>query len=67
MKDVGKLMQLKSLSITRCPITDAGLKELAPLKKLQYLDLGETRITGSGFQLLARFPISWNWTSTTRT
>jgi hypothetical protein len=33
-------------------VTDAGLKELAPLKNLTELDLRSTRITDAGLKLL---------------
>jgi internalin A len=34
-------------------ITDAGLKELAGLKNLQWLDLSSTKITDAGLKELA--------------
>ena len=34
-------------------MTDAGLKELAPLKNLTALDLGDTQVTDAGLKELA--------------
>jgi hypothetical protein len=34
-------------------VTDAGLKELAPLKNLTYLNLGSTQVTNAGLKELA--------------
>lgn len=40
-------------------ITDAGLKGLPALKRLQFLILHETRITDAGIAELAKFPELW--------
>ena len=41
------------LSLIGTKVTDAGLKELAKLKTLQYLDLGATAVTDIGLKELA--------------
>ena len=44
---------LRSLSLGRTKITDAGLKALAGLKELRTLDIGFTPITDAGLKELA--------------
>ena len=45
--------EIISLSLCRGPLTDAGLRELAGLKNLSWLDLRETRVTDAGLKELA--------------
>ena len=45
---------LKSLSLDRSNITDAGLKEVAKLQNLKYLSLDNTRITDVGLKEVAK-------------
>src|SRR5262249_8869610 len=47
------LKSLRTLSLNFSRVTDAGLKELAPLQSLQGLDLGLTRVTDPGLKELA--------------
>jgi hypothetical protein len=42
-----------SLALCRGPVTDAGLRELAGLKNLTWLDLRDTRVTDAGLKHLA--------------
>jgi hypothetical protein len=42
------------LSLDNAPVTDAGLKELAPLKQLQYLGLFRTKATDNGVSQLQK-------------
>ncbi len=42
-----------SLTLCRGPLTNAGLKELAGLKNLTWLDLRDTRVTDAGLKELA--------------
>jgi len=44
-----------SLNLSRMPVTDAGLKELAPLKHLASLNLRGTSVTDTGLKELAKF------------
>jgi len=43
------------LALCRTPVTDAGLREIADLANLTWLDLRETRITDAGLNQLSRF------------
>jgi Leucine-rich repeat (LRR) protein len=43
------------LFLNMTPVSDAGLKELADFKNLQYLSLGSTRVTDAGLKELAGF------------
>jgi prevent-host-death family protein len=47
------LEDIVSLELCRGPVTDAGLRELAGLKKLTWLDLNDTRVTDAGLKELA--------------
>jgi hypothetical protein len=42
-----------SLALCRSPVTDAGLRELAGLRNLTWLDLRDTRVTDAGLKELA--------------
>jgi len=53
-RTIGQLPSLKSLSLQRVPITDAGLASLVSLKELETLDLGFTQVTSSGMKHLSR-------------
>jgi hypothetical protein len=46
-------LEVTSLSLCRGPLTDAGLKELAELKNLTWLDLRDTQVTDAGLKELA--------------
>jgi hypothetical protein len=46
--------EVDSLSLWKAPVTDDGLKELADLKNLTWLDLRDTRVTDVGLKELAR-------------
>ena len=50
-KQPGKPVVEVNLSWTK--VTDAGLKDLAPLTQLQTLDLSETKVTDAGLKDLA--------------
>jgi internalin A len=39
---------LQTLDLTYTEVTNAGLKELAGLKSLQSLNLGDTKVTAAG-------------------
>jgi hypothetical protein len=45
--------QITSLALCRSPVTDAGLRELATLKNLTWLDLRDTRVADAGLKELA--------------
>jgi len=54
---IGKLTKLQELVLWDAPITDAGLKHLAPLKDLRNLDLAfATKITTAALADIAQFP-----------
>jgi hypothetical protein len=48
MPHVGHLHHLDSLAIAGCDVTDEGVKQLAQLSELWFLNLGKTRITDAG-------------------
>ena len=43
-----------TVSLRLKPVTDAGLKELAPLKNLTWLNLRETKVTDAGLKELQK-------------
>ena len=45
---------VRSLSLCRGPLTDAGLKELRRLKNLTWLDLRETKVSDAGLEEVAK-------------
>ena len=45
--------EITSLALCRSPVTDAGLRELAVLQNLTWLDLRDTRVTDVGLKELA--------------
>ena len=49
---LGRFDQLTMLNISNHPITDQGIQNLSPLRKLRYLDCSGTRVTGAGFERL---------------
>jgi hypothetical protein len=58
LEPIGRLKNLESLTLHENEnITDEGLKYLAQLPKLHYLDLGQTSITFNGLKVLKNCPI----------
>jgi hypothetical protein len=53
---LGKLTQLRRLSLAHTTVTDMDLTHLKGLPSLNYLNLAETQVTGSGLQVLAEMP-----------
>lgn len=53
---LGKLTQLRRLSLAHTTVTDADLTHLKALPSLKCLNLVETSVTGSGLQVLAEMP-----------
>jgi hypothetical protein len=49
----GSAAEVLALDLRNTEVTDAGLKELAPLKNLATLDLRRTRVTDAGLKELA--------------
>jgi Leucine-rich repeat (LRR) protein len=47
--------EVRSLALCRSPVTDAGLKELAGMQNLTWLDLRDTQVTDAGLKELVRF------------
>ena len=52
--EIGTLNNLERLEFSHCPIDDAGLEQLASLKKLRELVLEATQVTDSGVEALRR-------------
>jgi hypothetical protein len=50
-------INIKSLFLKRTGVTDETLKKLAGFKKLDYLALGETKVTGAGLTTISGLPI----------
>ena len=48
LKELGKLDQLQTLTLTNSLVTDAGMKELKSLKNLEMLSLNQTKVTARG-------------------
>jgi Leucine-rich repeat (LRR) protein len=58
LEPIGRLKNLESLTLhENKKITDNGLKYLAKLPKLRYLDVGDTSITVAGLKALKNCPI----------
>jgi hypothetical protein len=58
LKYIAQLADLHTLVIHQNPkITDNGLKNLAPLKNLTYLDLSQTHVTVAGLKQLKHFKL----------
>jgi Leucine-rich repeat (LRR) protein len=47
--------EVESMTLTAAQITDASLKELAPLRNLTFLDLSSTQVTDAGLKEVASF------------
>jgi len=56
MSHIGKLNNLKSLTLAACPITDEGLAKLAALKSLESIELGLGQATVAGLSHLNALP-----------
>jgi len=52
LKAVSKCLELETLTLSACDISDAGLQYLANLHNLQSIDIGDTKVTGEGMQHL---------------
>jgi hypothetical protein len=60
------LNNLKALVLSRAKgVTDAGLKNLAPLTKLRLLDLSKTSVRGAGLKYLGNLDLRWVYLSNT--
>jgi len=60
-----KLKQLQVLSLSATNIGDGGLKQLCTLPNLEYLNIGDTRVTQAGLSALKKFKklkviVTWN-------
>ena len=60
-----KLKELRVLSVSATNIGDGGLKQLATLPNLEYLNIGDTRVTEAGLSTLKKLKklkllVSWN-------
>ncbi len=53
LRTVGRMAQLKSLSLSGTPVTNAGLEHLSGLTELESLDIDETQATEAGLAHLA--------------
>jgi hypothetical protein len=56
MRWIGQLTHLRHLSLTFSAVTNKGLAELKPLKRLQVLLLGATAVSDEGLSVLAELP-----------
>ena len=52
MAHVGRLFELESLDLSDTQITDAGFRQLDPLRKLTVLDLTNTHIGDASSEVL---------------
>ncbi|MGE0607100.1 MAG: hypothetical protein AB7O62_08400 [Pirellulales bacterium] len=53
MPNLSKLTKVQRLPLACSSLTDAGLKHLAGLRELQFLDLHDTKVTAAGVDKLA--------------
>lgn len=54
---VAKLTELESLTINSNPnITDAGIAKLSPLKKVKFLDIGQSKLTNESLATVGQLP-----------
>ena len=54
MKTVGRLKDLRRLSLVSTKVTDEGLQLLATCSKLEMVDLYDTKVTGEGTAALRK-------------
>lgn len=54
------LKALKSLNLSRNPITGPGLRHLKGLQKLSLLNLNNTKIRGPGLEIIEEFPLLYD-------
>jgi len=58
---LAKLKKLRSLSLSATEIGDAGLKGLCSLPALEYLNIGDTKVTDAGLAELKKLKILVSW------
>ncbi len=59
LEPIGRLKNLESLTLHENEnITDEGLKYLAKLPRLNFLDVGQTRVTAAGLKILKNCPLN---------
>src|SRR5262249_14866838 len=72
IQDVSRIEHVTALRLSGCrSVTDAGVRHLARLSRLRYLDLSGTSITDQGLEVLRALPeletVSLAWTKVTDT
>lgn len=56
LKQLASLTELRSLNLSKTPVTDAGIIEVLHFKELKTIAIRETAVTDAGLRVLAQLP-----------